>query len=115
MENAGFAERPEAFAALLDLTGECQPKNVWIKADRRNPLVPRSTQRFGDLHRGRASVEHEFGRLKHEYGLSPLRVRGLAKVQLHADLTCLAASRAPRGVACSAQRSAGPATRILFA
>jgi len=29
--------------------------------------------------------------LKHEYGLTPLRVRGLAKVQLHADLTCLAA------------------------
>jgi Transposase DDE domain len=28
-------------------TGECQPKSVWIKADRRNPLVPRSTKRFG--------------------------------------------------------------------
>jgi hypothetical protein len=28
--------------------------------------------------------------LKHEYGLGPLRVRGLAKVALHADLTTLA-------------------------
>jgi len=28
--------------------------------------------------------------LKHDYGLGPLRVRGLARVQLHADLTMLA-------------------------
>jgi hypothetical protein len=42
------------------------------------------------LYRGRAAVEREFGRLKHEYGLAPLRVRGLAKVALHADLTMLA-------------------------
>jgi hypothetical protein len=35
-------------------------------------------------------VEREFGRLKHDYGLAPLRVRGLARVQLHADLTVLA-------------------------
>ena len=31
-----------------------------------------------------------FGRLKNEYGLAPRRVRGLARVQLHADLTMLA-------------------------
>jgi hypothetical protein len=44
----------------------------------------------------REEVEREFGRLKHEYGLSPLRVRGLARVQLHADLTMLARlSQAP--------------------
>jgi len=35
-------------------------------------------------------VEREFGRLKNEYSLAPLRVRGLARVQLHADLTMLA-------------------------
>jgi hypothetical protein len=40
--------------------------------------------------RSRAAVEREFGRLKHEYGLTPLRVRGLTKVALHADLTMLA-------------------------
>ena len=37
-----------------------------------------------------ASVEREFGRLKNEYGLKPLRIRGLAKVALHTDLTMLA-------------------------
>jgi hypothetical protein len=42
------------------------------------------------LYAGRASVEREFGRLKHEYGLAPLRTRGLARVQLHADLCILA-------------------------
>ena len=43
-----------------------------------------------DLYRRRTSVEREFGRLKHDYGLAPLRVRSLAKVALHADLTMLA-------------------------
>jgi transposase len=68
----------------------CTPASVWIKADRRNPLVPRHTKRFGDLYRGRGAVEREFGRLKHDYALAPLRVRGVEKVQLHADLCILA-------------------------
>jgi Transposase DDE domain len=71
-------------------TRECAPKSRWIRADRLHPLVPRETKRWRDLYRGRASVEREFGRLKHQYGLAPLRVRGLARVQLHADLTMLA-------------------------
>src|SRR2546430_11921621 len=71
-------------------TGECQPKSTWVKADRRNPLVPGETKRWRDLYRGRAAVEREFGRLKHEFGLTPLRVRDLERVQLHADLTILA-------------------------
>ena len=54
------------------------------------PRIPRHTQRWRDLYRGRAAVEREFGRLKEHYGLTPLRVRGLARVQLHADLTMLA-------------------------
>jgi hypothetical protein len=54
------------------------------------PRIPRHTQRFRDLYRGRAAVEREFGRLKHDYGLAPLRVRGLERVALHADLTMLA-------------------------
>ena len=45
--------------------------------------------RFRDLYRGRAAVEREFGRLKHDYGLAPLRVRGLERVRLHTDLTML--------------------------
>jgi len=71
-------------------TGECEPKSKWIKASRLHPLIPRETKRWRDLYRGRAAVEREFGRLKHEYGLAPLRVRGLGRVALHADLTMLA-------------------------
>ena len=54
------------------------------------PHIARHTERFAALYRRRSAVEREFGRLKHEYGLGPLRVRGLARVQLHADLTMLA-------------------------
>jgi Transposase DDE domain len=42
------------------------------------------------LDRVRAAVEREFGRLKNEYGLTPLRTRGLARVRLHADLMMIA-------------------------
>jgi len=69
--------------------GECKPASTWIKADRLHPLVPRETKRWRDLYRGRASIEREFGRLKHEWGLGPLRVRGLERVALHADLCIL--------------------------
>jgi IS5 family transposase len=54
------------------------------------PRIRRDSQRFRDLYRGRAAVEREFGRLKNDYGLAPLRVRGLERVRLHADLTMLA-------------------------
>jgi hypothetical protein len=54
------------------------------------PRIARHTERFRILYRGRAAVEREFGRLKHDYGLAPLRVRSLERVALHADLTVLA-------------------------
>ena len=54
------------------------------------PRIPRHMERFRGLYRSRAAIEREFGRLKHDYGLAPLRVRGLKKVALHADLTMLA-------------------------
>jgi hypothetical protein len=66
--------------------GRVQPASVWIKADRLHPLIPRETLRFRKLYRGRAAVEREFGRLKHEWALAPLRVRGVDRVRLHADL-----------------------------
>jgi hypothetical protein len=71
-------------------TGECSPASTWVKADRLHPLIPRETKRYESLRRGRGAVERTFGRLKNEYGLAPLRVRGLERVQLHADLTMLA-------------------------
>jgi transposase, IS5 family len=70
-------------------TGECKPASVWIKADRLHTMIPRETPRWHGLYRGRASVERAFGRLKNEWGLKPLRVRGIERVQLHANLTIL--------------------------
>jgi transposase len=70
-------------------TGECKPASVWIKADRLHPLIPRETLRWKGLYRRRASVERQFGRLKNECALAPLRVRGIERVRLHADLTIL--------------------------
>ena len=40
--------------------GECEPKSVWVKAERRYPLIPRETRRFRDLYARCASIEHEF-------------------------------------------------------
>ena len=71
-------------------TGGCEPKSRWIKAERRYPLVPRDSRRWRDLYRGRAAVEREFGRLKNEYGLTPLRVRGPCDGRAPTDLTMLA-------------------------
>jgi hypothetical protein len=71
-------------------TGEGSPKSKWVKGSRRNSLIPRETNRWRSLYRGRAAVEREFGRLKNEYGLTPVRVRGIERVALHADLTMLA-------------------------
>ncbi|MGH3793867.1 MAG: transposase [Pseudonocardiaceae bacterium] len=62
---------------------------MWIKADRLHTLIPRTTDRWKAIYRTRGAVEREFGRLKHEWGLGPLRVRRLPRVQLHADLTIL--------------------------
>jgi hypothetical protein len=70
-------------------TGECETKSKWIKASRLHTLVPRSTERWKRLYKSRAAVEREFGRLKHEWALLPLRVRGLSRVKLHVDLTIL--------------------------
>jgi hypothetical protein len=71
-------------------TGECKPASAWVKADRLHPLIPRETERSRKLYSSRGAVEREFGRLKHEWAMLPLRVRGLDRVRLHADLTILA-------------------------
>ncbi|NLT07177.1 MAG: transposase [Solirubrobacterales bacterium] len=71
-------------------TGECKPASTWIKASRLHPLIPRETKRWKQMYRKRAAVEREFGRLKHDWALLPLRVRGVERVRLHADLAILA-------------------------
>jgi hypothetical protein len=68
----------------------CTPRSIWVKADRLHPLIPRETERWKKLYRGRAAVERVFGRLKHQWAMLPLRVRGMKKVKLHVDLTILA-------------------------
>ena len=54
------------------------------------PADPARVRALTQLYRSRGAVEREFGRLKHEWALLPLRVRGLDRVRLHADLTILA-------------------------
>jgi len=54
------------------------------------PRIPRHSDRFRDLYKRRGAVERAFAHLKTYMGLAPIRVRGLEKVQLHADLTILA-------------------------
>jgi transposase, IS5 family len=71
-------------------TGECKPASRWIKADRLHPLIPRESLRSRGLYKRRGAVEREFGRLKNEWALAPLRVRRIERVRLHADLTILA-------------------------
>ena len=58
-------------------------------------------RQYRKLYSSRGAVEREFGRLKHEWALLPLRVRGLDRVRLHADLTILAK------LACALARARG--------
>jgi Transposase DDE domain len=55
----------------------------------RESSIPRKSDEWRSLYRRRSAVEREFGRLKHTYGLAFLRVRGVERVRLHADLTIL--------------------------
>jgi hypothetical protein len=83
------ADRKRNAAKWRCPTGECKPASVWIKADRLHPLIAYKAERWKRLYRKRASVERAFGRLKNESALAPLRVRGIERVRLHADLTVL--------------------------
>jgi Transposase DDE domain len=77
---------------VIPLKGDKGPQIVMPiieGATRFNPRIQRHTQRFRDLYAGRAAVEREFGRLKHDYGLAPFRVRRIERVRLHADVCIL--------------------------
>jgi hypothetical protein len=60
------------------------------KGPRLSRFLPRSTERWKALYKGRGAVERAFNYLKHEWAMLPLKIRGLAKVALHVDLTILA-------------------------
>jgi Transposase DDE domain len=70
-------------------TAECSPASRWIGASRLHTVIPRGTARWKKLYRQRGAVEREFGRLKNDWALLPLRVRRIERVRLHADLTIL--------------------------
>jgi IS5 family transposase len=65
---------------------------ICLRKGRPIPLspIPYGSDEWKRLYRGRSAVEREFGRLKMDYGLAPLRVRGIERVRLHAELTMLA-------------------------
>ena len=78
-------------STLLHLLGCVDgPTSGSLLFEGRNVARLSESERSRKLYRSRGSVEREFGRLKHEWALSPLRVRGLERVRLHADLTILA-------------------------
>ena len=47
--------------------------------------IDRDSNTFKRLYQARSAVERELSRLKHHLGLTPLRVRRLQRVRLHAD------------------------------
>jgi hypothetical protein len=55
----------------------------------REASIMRKSDEWRSLYRRRSAVDREFGRLKHHYGLGMLRVQGIERVRLHADLTIL--------------------------
>lgn len=71
-------------------TEECEVSSRWVPASRYQPLIPRTTKRWKALYADRWSIEREFGRLKDNYGLRPVRVRRIERVKLHADLAIFA-------------------------
>ncbi len=65
---------------------------ICVRKGRPTPLtaIPYGSDERKRLYRGRSAVEREFGRLKNEHALTPLRTRGLAPVRQHVDLVMIA-------------------------
>jgi hypothetical protein len=55
----------------------------------RNLRIPRGSDEWRRLYRRRSAIGREFGFLKRHFGLAAIRVRGIERVRLHADLTIL--------------------------
>lgn len=72
--------------------GKCRPSSIWIKLDRFHTAVPRDSQRSREIYARRTAVERCWARLKEEWGLLELRVRGIDRVAQHVNLIILACS-----------------------
>jgi Transposase DDE domain len=74
---------------------ECHERGIApvipLRKGRIQPETPikRGTPEWSALYKRRTAVEREFGNLKHNLGLAYLRVRGIERVRLHADLVIL--------------------------
>jgi IS5 family transposase len=80
--NRVYAECDERGCAAIIPLRKGQPE--------RKLRIPRGSDRWRSLYRRRSAVEREFGFLKHHLGLAAIRVRGIERVRLHADLIMLA-------------------------
>jgi hypothetical protein len=94
----GFAPETVAMDMGYDngrVYAECAERNVAPiiplrkKQGERHGPIARNSDQWRSLYRRRSAVEREFGRLKHTFGLAMLRVRGIERVRLHADLVML--------------------------
>ena len=86
----GGAENDRKAAKWFCPTAECCPPMIRRKASRLHPLIPYGSARWKKHFATRGAVERVYGRLKEWYGLTPVRVRGLERVSLHADLCVFA-------------------------
>lgn len=85
---SGPSRAPTSSARLRSgdaLRASARPASLWVKTDRLHPLIPRTTERSRKLYCSRGAVEREFGRLKREWAMPPLLVRGLDRVRLPDD------------------------------
>lgn len=78
--------------STLNATSAASLPVISLRKGRIQPETPikRGTPEWGDLYRRRTAVERESGRLEHDYGLAFLRIRGIERVRLHADVIMLA-------------------------
>lgn len=68
----------------------CRPASTWIDLDRFHAAIPRKTARSKATYDERTAVERFWSRLKREWGLLDLRVRGEDRVAQHVELVVLA-------------------------
>ena len=80
-----------------------------LRLDQRRAHVPAQPARDAPrtaLYRRRVAVERELGRLKHDWALAPLHVRGLDRIRPHTDLTILAKPARLRAQSCASRTPA---------
>ena len=70
----GGSDRPRQRTKWRCPSAECPPRQHLDSGKPIAPLIPRESARWRGLYRGRAAVGRAVGRLKGDYGLTPIRV-----------------------------------------